>query len=138
MEVFFSLFKIRQTTIQRGRLTCPRSHSKSTVELGCVSTTLPSPKGCPWLHKKVTSIKLLSTLATPSALASPEASLGMCVPEAQGIMWKLGDNQARLCQDVRRKPSLLKAGVCLGQGGGRTRGCTFSPAQQAVGFLLPC
>lgn len=82
-------------------------------------------------------MKLWGTLANPSAPASPEASLGMCVPEGQGTTWKLGDKRVGLCQDVWRKPSLLKAEVWLGQGGGRTWGCTFSPAQQAAGFLLP-
>lgn len=102
----------------------------------CVYNSLPSPKSCPWFQKKVTSTKLWGTLVNPSAPASPEASLGMRVPEGQGTTRKLGDKRVRLCQDVRRKPSLPKAEVWLGQGGSRTWGCTFSPAQQAVGFLL--
>lgn len=86
--------------------------------------------------KKAASEKLGDILANSSAPA-PEASQGMCVHEGQSARWQLSDKQARTCQDVCRKPSPLKAEVWLGWGGGRTWGCTFSPAQQAVGFLPP-
>lgn len=62
-----------------------------------VHISLPSPKSCSWLQKKVASVHLGGggaggMPANPFApAASPEASLGMCVAEEQSPMWQLGD-----------------------------------------------
>lgn len=92
----------------------------------CVHIALPSPKSCPWLQKKVTSINLWVMLANPSAPAtSPEVFVGICVPEGQGSTQQLGDKWARPCQDIQWKPNLLKAEVWLGQGAGCTGDALF-------------
>lgn len=112
----------------------------------CIHISLPSPKSCPWLQKKRWLLYIcvcvcvwwgVGMTANPSALAaSPEASLGMSVPEGQSTTWQLGDRRARPCQRVQWKPSLLSTEVGLSTGWGLDVGTHFFPST-SVDFLLP-